>query len=75
VYVKNTWRQHLTGAAAVSSLFSVDTVAISAKQQSDAPQARKTNNRINYTADNSSLTAEDPGHQIEFKNTDKAPVQ
>lgn len=46
----------------------------SAKQDADAPEAGKTDERVNDAAQNRVLTAEDPSHQIELREADKTPV-
>lgn len=55
-------------------LFCVEARAVSAKQERDAPQPRKTDNRINNSAEDRGLTAEDPCYKIELKQADKSPV-
>ena len=49
-------------------------VLSSAKQQRDAPQTGQPDQRIDHAADAGGLTAEDPRDQIEFCESDEAPV-
>jgi len=56
-------------------LFCIEANVVSAEQKRQTPQAGKTNYRVNNTADNCILSAEDPGNQVEFENTHKTPVQ
>jgi hypothetical protein len=54
-------------------LLSIDALTL-AEQQSDAPKACKTHNRINDTADHRALPTEQPGNQIKLENANKPPV-
>ena len=60
--------------AAAFSLFAINARAILPKQQGDAPQTCQSNNAVNDPAENSTLTAEDPGYQVKLEKTHKAPV-
>ena len=48
---------------------------ISAKQERNAPQAGQTNQGVYQTAEQGTLTAEEPCHQVESENSHQAPVQ
>ena len=61
--------------AAVFCLLCVDAVAVSTKQQGNAPQTGQTDQRINNAADDRILSAKDPSHQVEFEYANQAPVQ
>ena len=64
-------------------LFSVSDVVVAVnngsfgvpEKEGDAPDARKGNKRVNDSAENRSLTAENPGNKVELKKTDAAPVE
>jgi len=45
------------------------------EQQRDAPDTCKGNQRIDHTADGSTLTAEKPCHCVKLKQADAAPVE
>jgi hypothetical protein len=45
------------------------------EKEGDAPNARKGNKRIYDSAENRTLTAENPGNKVELKKTDAAPVE
>lgn len=47
----------------------------SAEQQADAPDSSQADQRVNNTADDTRLAAEDPRHKVKLKNSDKTPVQ
>lgn len=55
-------------------LLIVAAAAASAQQKRDAPQAGQTNDGIDDPAQQSVLTAKQPGYQIELKNTYQTPV-
>ena len=54
--------------------FSFDVLPLT-KQQSDAPEACQADQSINDPADDRTLSAKQPGYQIELKDAHKAPVQ
>ena len=63
-------------------LFSVSDVVVAVnngsfgvpEKEGDAPDARKGNKRVNDSAENRSLTAENPGNKVELKKTDAAQL-
>lgn len=65
-------RQHRYGAA--FSLFTIDMLTL-AEQQGDTPKTRQTNKRINDSAQDGILAAEQPCNKVKLEDTNKAPVQ
>ena len=49
-------------------------VVILPEQQGNTPQASQADQRVNHTAEASSLSAENPGDQIKLENPNQAPV-
>ena len=45
------------------------------EKKGNAPDTRKGNKRINNSAENCSLTAENPCDEVKLKQTDTAPVE
>ena len=55
-------------------LLIVHSTTASAEQEGDTPKTRKGDDRVDDPADDGILTAEDPGNQVELKDTDQTPV-
>ena len=58
-------------------LFAMLLVAIAelfAEQEGSTPQAGEPNNRVDNAAEQGILSAKQPGHQVELKDSHKPPV-
>lgn len=55
-------------------LFALFSNKFSSEQETDAPQACKTDNPVNNAAENGILTTEDPCNEIKLENCDQTPV-
>ena len=55
-------------------LFALDE-CVPAKQEGGAPDTGKANNGVDQPAEQGTLSAKKPGHQIELKQTNQTPVQ
>lgn len=49
--------------------------SVSAEEHCNAPQTGKAHKGVNDAADQSVLSAKQPGNKVELKNADKTPVQ
>lgn len=52
-----------------------DGFAIAVEEEGDAPKSRKRNDGIDKAAEQGVLTAEQPCHRIEPKQSDRTPVE
>lgn len=47
---------------------------ISAEEERDAPHGRNSHKNVNSSCDKAAGAAEEPGDEVEFKDTDQTPV-